>query len=237
MKDFKLGDRVRVLPRKDGQREQKPFYLDRMRQFENRLFNVEKIHYNGEISLCGLSYYRWNPEWLELVRRESSGLTLTPESGSGIKGGGDLGSLFIDEKISDLWHSDIEDTKQLPYKVVFNYAKKRTTLMFNGGGVIRTDTHKTDTYDVWFGFLIGIVKRLSDDKVKYKRFIEQLYSYPKMRRESALEFYVYNLLSDTLSNHQFNKLKDRIKNTKNSNEVIKFKDFELEVITKGLWSF
>ena len=127
--------------------------------------------------------------------------------------------------------------KQLPHKVVFNYDKKRTTLMFNGGEVVRTDTHKTDTYDVWFGFLIGIVKHLSDDKVKYKRFIEQLYSYPKMRRESALEFYVYNLLSDTLSNHQFNKLKDRIKNTKNSNEVIKFKDFELEVITKGLLPF
>lgn len=134
------------------------------------------------------------------------------------------------------WYID-EDTKQLPQKVVFNYDKKRTTLMFESGEVVRTDTHKTDTYDVWFGFLIGIVKHLSDDKVKYKRFIEQLYSYPKMRRETALEFYVYNLLSDTLSNHQFNKLKGRIKNIKFNSEVIKFKDFELEVITKGLLPF
>ena len=125
----------------------------------------------------------------------------------------------------------------IPKEIVFNEQNKRTTLIFNNG-VVRTQTHETDTHDNWFGFLIAMAKHyFRRDNTKYRRFIEQLYSYPKKRMEVALEFFVYNILSSYLSNYQFNKLKNRIQKLNTTESVITFKDFDIKVKLKGLLPF
>ena len=147
----------------------------------------------------------------------------------------DANSGFLD--LSGVVNRIDKDALLIPKEIVFNEQNKRTTLIFNNG-VVRTQTHETDTHDNWFGFLIAMTKHhFKNDNTKYRRFIEQLYSYPKKRMEVALEFFVYNILSSYLSNYQFNKLKNRIQKLNRTESVITFKDFEIKVKLKNVVPF
>ena len=215
MRKIKVGDYVRVLPRKDSL--EYPFYLDEMLEFVGRTMKVERITKEGNIVLenctndSGIEY-KWKKNWLELCDMDF----ITPK----------LEYKMIDDK-----------ALVIPKEIVFNEQNKRTTLIFNNG-VVRTQTHETDTHDNWFGFLIAMTKHhFRNDNTKYRRFIEQLYSYPKKRMEVALEFFVYNVLSSYLSNYQFNKLKNRIQKLNTTESVITFKDFEIKVKLKNIVPF
>lgn len=67
MSKFKDGDRVRVLPRLEGQVDQSPYYMNRMAEFAGTESVVQEIRRDtGFIELDGLSG-RWHEDWLELA--------------------------------------------------------------------------------------------------------------------------------------------------------------------------
>lgn len=68
---FKVGDRVRILPRKEKQEEQYPCYVDEMLDYIGEIVTIIEIQ-SGDIILLDAQYlddqdYRWHEDWLELV--------------------------------------------------------------------------------------------------------------------------------------------------------------------------
>ena len=67
MSKFKVGDKVRVLPRLEGQHNQSPYYVGDMTEYEGEEFVIKKIcTTTGFIELDNLSF-DWHEDWLELV--------------------------------------------------------------------------------------------------------------------------------------------------------------------------
>lgn len=64
---FKVGDKVRILPRKPGQEKTYPWYTDFMTRFEGQVFTIKTITRPYEfIKFVGMGN-DWHPDWLELV--------------------------------------------------------------------------------------------------------------------------------------------------------------------------
>jgi len=66
---LKVGDTVRVLPRKPGQERQHAHYSNEMREHENNcyLVSAEGPSWCGHLVLSGMPTYEWHPDWLEKV--------------------------------------------------------------------------------------------------------------------------------------------------------------------------
>jgi hypothetical protein len=65
MAKFKVGDKVRILPRKNGQAQQYPEYVDEMTKLAGTTCTVE--HVSGRyIELAG-NDWGWHEDWLVLV--------------------------------------------------------------------------------------------------------------------------------------------------------------------------
>ena len=65
---FKVGDKVRILPRRDEWRHQEPFFVAGMEIYCGREFVIKSIDCDGTIRYKG---YFWGQDWLEPVYKES----------------------------------------------------------------------------------------------------------------------------------------------------------------------
>lgn len=65
---FKVGDKVRILPRRDEWRHQVPFFLDEMETYCGKEFTIEYIDCDGTIRY---QRYFWGQDWLEPVYEEN----------------------------------------------------------------------------------------------------------------------------------------------------------------------
>lgn len=69
MSKFKPGDKVRILPRLEGQCNQGPAYTDVMSLYVGKEFVIQEIRTtDGIIELEGVGYV-WHEDWLELVNK------------------------------------------------------------------------------------------------------------------------------------------------------------------------
>lgn len=59
----KVGDKVRVLPRKYGDLDKSPFYADEMQFYAGEVRTVNSITGSGWYILDGLDY-SWSSDWL-----------------------------------------------------------------------------------------------------------------------------------------------------------------------------
>jgi hypothetical protein len=64
MAKFKKGDRVVVLPRKEGQDVQGPHYVNRMLRYSGKVFTVKTQYIEGVYVLEGVDY-NWHSDWLQ----------------------------------------------------------------------------------------------------------------------------------------------------------------------------
>ena len=67
MSKFKVGDKVRVLPRLEGQSNTYPYYSDEMIEFAGKESVIREKFRGGEWFELDNSEYTWHEEWLELV--------------------------------------------------------------------------------------------------------------------------------------------------------------------------
>lgn len=72
---YKVGDKVKILPRKDSQRNQSPFYLDKMTEFAGKTLTISGIPDSGitdygSYILKGNSWF-WHEDWLQKVDKLS----------------------------------------------------------------------------------------------------------------------------------------------------------------------
>ena len=64
---IEVGDTVRVLPRKPGDGEKEPCYIDCMTEFEGGCLEVIDKSSLGWFVLEGMPRHKWHPDWLEKV--------------------------------------------------------------------------------------------------------------------------------------------------------------------------
>lgn len=68
---FKVGDKVRILPRKDGQEKQFPNYVDDMLDYIGEVDTVVFVGARDHILLNNTKSddwdYQWHEDWLELA--------------------------------------------------------------------------------------------------------------------------------------------------------------------------
>lgn len=64
---FKIGDKVKILPRKEGQRDQYPTYTDTMIEDAGKQARIEGINEDNTLGLDIDKNYEWHPDWLELI--------------------------------------------------------------------------------------------------------------------------------------------------------------------------
>lgn len=67
MSKFKTGDKVRVLPRLEGQCYQGPGYTDEMIEYEGKEFTIREIEENGEFIKLDGALWGWHEDWFELA--------------------------------------------------------------------------------------------------------------------------------------------------------------------------
>lgn len=74
MSKFKIGDKVKILPRKHGEYDEGPGYNDDMVKFSGKSFVVSDINKSGRVELEGVSFLwgeaSWMDHWLELAKPE-----------------------------------------------------------------------------------------------------------------------------------------------------------------------
>ncbi len=216
---FKVGDYVRVLPRK-VQRYQLLNYLDDMLKFEGKVFKIRYITNHGDYCLEG-NFYIWHEDWLEPAYK----LSIPKEQIDALFNEKVLvHSSFYDKCWEDhyrkyiLGHREV-DVKvanelyydYLPTKVVFNEKLKRTTLIFGNPNkpfeVVRSEAK--DEYNEKTGFLIAMVKYLYKEQAK--RHID--YGYKRYNKfKNNIQNYLEQLIRQDikLSDYQLEKLFDNI---------------------------
>lgn len=70
MPKFKVGDKVKILPRKPEWETQGPHYTDRMRGHSLKVSTVERVHHvHSWITLSTDDGYWWHEDWLEPVKK------------------------------------------------------------------------------------------------------------------------------------------------------------------------
>lgn len=77
MPKFKVGDKVKILPRKDEWEETFPNYVGEMLEFENEIHPIHEICHDGTIKFdarhkacwSGLDGFYWHEDWLEPVKK------------------------------------------------------------------------------------------------------------------------------------------------------------------------
>lgn len=234
---FKVGDYVRVLPRK-VQRYQLPNYLDDMLKFEGKVFKIRYITNHGNYCLEG-NFYIWHEDWLEpayklsIPKEQIDALfneKVLVHSSFYDKCWEDdyrkyiLGHREVDVKVAnelyydylhELWftidYSEEPYYDYLPTKVVFNEKLKRTTLVFRNPNeqfdVVRSEAK--DEYNEYLGFLVAMVKYLYKEQAK--RHID--YGYKRYNKfKNNIQNYLEQLIRQDikLSDYQLEKLFDNI---------------------------
>lgn len=63
---YKVGDKVKILPRKYGQKNQSPPYVDSMTKFVGKILTISTIIYPNNYYLECNPYY-WREDWLQKV--------------------------------------------------------------------------------------------------------------------------------------------------------------------------
>lgn len=70
MRELKIGDKVRIIPRDKVDNPHKwPYYISDMTKYGGREFIIDKINANGNVRYEG---YDWSHDWLELIPEEST---------------------------------------------------------------------------------------------------------------------------------------------------------------------
>lgn len=71
MPKFKVGDMVRILPRKPEWRTHWPYYTDYMQDHSLKIDTVGDVHPHepGCITLSSIGAYWWHEDWLEPVKK------------------------------------------------------------------------------------------------------------------------------------------------------------------------
>lgn len=66
---FKVGDKVRVLPRKPEWGDQAPYYTEEMLDFEGQHATVAHVFDSGGVSLSKIYGFSWHEDWLEPAKK------------------------------------------------------------------------------------------------------------------------------------------------------------------------
>lgn len=75
MKTFKIGDNVRILPRKEGQSSKSPGYTKSMTTVSNsEIFTIKSITLERNYKFGGIIGSSWRGEWLKSADVKRTGL-------------------------------------------------------------------------------------------------------------------------------------------------------------------
>ena len=66
---LKVGDKIRILPRKEEWKTMSPCYNNEMLKYENTIHTIERMYDSEYINLTSVDYC-WHSDWLELVEDE-----------------------------------------------------------------------------------------------------------------------------------------------------------------------